>query len=80
MTIKDSKYVKIYSVNAFHLIFDKVNGYLEEFNGYKYLALVPTNESKENSKKKSMEIPSMIIVVRTIFHENNKCYQVNKFP
>ena len=38
VTIKDSKYVKINSV--------KVNGYL-----YKFLTLVPTNESKEKIKK-----------------------------
>ena len=46
MTIKDSKYVKINSVNPFYLIFNKVNGYFEEINGNKYLTLVPTNESK----------------------------------
>ena len=30
VTIKDSKYLKIYSVNHFYLIFDKVIGYFEE--------------------------------------------------
>ena len=30
LTIKDSKYVKIYSVNPLCLIFNKVNGYFEE--------------------------------------------------
>ena len=38
VTIKDSKYLKIYSVNPLYFIFSKVNG---------YLTLVPTNESKE---------------------------------
>ena len=33
-----------------YLIFGKVNGYLEEINGNKYLTLVPTNESKEKIK------------------------------
>ena len=28
-----------------------VNGYFEEINGNKYLTLVPTNESKEITKK-----------------------------
>ena len=28
-----------------------VNGYFEKINGNKYLRLVPTNESKEKSKK-----------------------------
>ena len=45
--IKDSKYVKIYSVSPLYLIFHKVNGYFKEFNENKYLTLVPTNESKE---------------------------------
>ena len=40
MTIKDSKYVKINSVNPLYLIINKVNGYLEEINKNKYLALV----------------------------------------
>ena len=44
VTIK--KYVKIYSVNPLYLVFRYVNGYFEEINGNKYLALVPTNESK----------------------------------
>ena len=33
--LKDSKYVKINSVNPLYLIFNKVNGYLEEINGNK---------------------------------------------
>ena len=114
MTIKDSKYIKINSVNPLYLIFNKVNGYFEEINGNKYLTLVPTNENKEKIKKyeelwskirdlirsitknsddydekymkikfnsddelplnKMIEIPSMIIVVRAVFHENNKYY------
>ena len=51
VTIKDSKYVKINSVNPLYLIFNKVNGYFEEINGNKYLTLVPTNENKEKIKK-----------------------------
>ena len=35
MTIKDSKYVKINSVNPLYLNFGKVNGYFEEINGNK---------------------------------------------
>ena len=49
--IKDSKYVKVYSVNPFYLIFGKVNGNLEKINGNTYLMLVSTNESKEKIKK-----------------------------
>ena len=51
MTIKDSKYVKINSVNLLYLILNKVNGYFEKINGSKYLTLVPTNESQEKIKK-----------------------------
>ena len=39
-------YVKNYSVNLLYLIFGNVNRYFEEINKSKYLALVPTNESK----------------------------------
>ena len=51
MTIKDSKYLKINSVNPSYVISNKVNGYFEEINGNKYLTLVPTNENKEKIKK-----------------------------
>ena len=50
MKIKDSKHVKINSVNPLYLIFNKVNGYFEEIEN-KYLTLVPTNESKGNINK-----------------------------
>ena len=113
-TIKDSKYVKIKSVNFSYLIINNMNGYFEEINKSKYLTLVSTNESREKNKlheelwskirdlirsitKKSydydekymkikfnlddelllnrmIEIPSMITVVRAVFHENNKYY------
>ena len=47
MTFKDLRYVKINIVNLLYLIINKINGYFEEINGNKYLALVPINESKE---------------------------------
>ena len=50
--IKDSKYVKVNSLNPLYLIFEKVNGYFEENNGNKYLTLVPSNKRKEIKKKK----------------------------
>ena len=49
--IKDSKYIKMNSIIPLYLIFSKINGYFEEINKYKYLMLVPTNESKEIIKK-----------------------------
>ena len=51
VTIGDTKYLKTYSVNHLYLIFRNVNGYFKEINKNKYLMLVPTNESKEKSKK-----------------------------
>ena len=50
-TIKDSKYVKINSLNPLYFIFIKVNGYFEEINKSKYIMLVLTNDSKEKIKK-----------------------------
>ena len=50
MTIKNWKDIKISSVNPLCFIFSKLNGYVEEININKYLAMVPTNESKENLK------------------------------
>ena len=41
--VKDLKYVKIYSVNPFWVIFSQMN----EINKNKYLMLVHTNESKK---------------------------------
>ena len=114
VTIKDSKFLKINSVNPLYLIFNKANGYFEKIKESKYLMLVPSNESKEKIKKyeelwskvrnlirsitkkldgydekymkikfnsgdelplnKTIEIPTMTIVVRAVFHENNKYY------
>ena len=47
MTIKDSTYVKIRSVNPLHLIINKVNGFYDEIDKNSYLTLVATNESKK---------------------------------
>ena len=46
VTIKDSKYLQINSVNSLYLMFNKINGYFKEINENKYLTLVPTNENK----------------------------------
>ena len=47
VTIKESKYLKINSVNPLYLMimFNRKNGYFEEIDGNKYLTLVSTNES-----------------------------------
>ena len=51
MTIKDSKYIKIYVENPLYLIFRNINGYFEEINESRYLTLVLANESKEKIKE-----------------------------
>ena len=51
ITIKDSDYVRINSANPLYLIIDKVNGFIEEKNGNKYLTLVSTEKNKEVLKK-----------------------------
>ena len=40
VTKKDSKYVKINSVNPFYLIFNRVNGYFEKIKGSEHLTTI----------------------------------------
>ena len=47
MTIKDSKYTRINSVNPLYLIISKFNEYVEDINKNKNLSPVSTNKSKE---------------------------------
>ena len=48
ITVKDSDYVKINSVNSLYLIINEVDGYFEEINGNKYLTLqVSTDKNKK---------------------------------
>ena len=44
--VKNLNSVKISSVNLLYLINDKINWYIEENNENKYLAQVPSDESK----------------------------------
>ena len=46
ITMKDSDYVKINSVNPLYLIIDKVNGHIEEKNGNKFSTPVSTDKTK----------------------------------
>ena len=68
VTIKDSKYVKINSVNSLCLMFNRIGGYFEEVNGNKYLTLVPTNESEEKIKK----YEELWIKIRDLFRSVTK--------
>ena len=47
ITVKDSDYVKINSVNPLYLIINEVDGYIKEENGNTYLTLVFTDKNKE---------------------------------
>ena len=47
VTIKDSDYVKLKSVNPLYLIINEVDGHFEEKNRNKYLALDSTYKNKE---------------------------------
>ena len=47
ITVKDSDYVKINSVNSLYLIINEVDGYIEEINGNKYLTLISLDKNEE---------------------------------
>ena len=47
ITVKDSDYVKINSVNSLYLIINEVDGCIEKIDRNKYLALVSTDRNKE---------------------------------
>ena len=82
MTIKDSKYVKINSLNLLYLVFKKVNGYFVEINGNKYLTLVPTNERKEKIKKYKelwIKVRDLIRSLTTNSDDYDKIYMKTKF-
>ena len=81
VTIKDSKYVKINSVNPLYLIFSKVNGYFEEISKNKYLTLVPTNESKEIIKYEELwsKIRNLIRSISKNSDDYDKKYMKIKF-
>ena len=80
VTIKDSKYVKINSVNPLYLIFGKANGYFEEINKNKYLTLVRTNESKEIIKKYEELWSKIRDLIRSVTKNsddyNEKCMKI----
>ena len=51
ITVKDSDYVKINSVNLLYLIISEVDGYIKEENGSKYLVFHSASENNEVLKK-----------------------------
>ena len=65
------KYLKIYSVNPLHLIFNKMNGYFEEINGNRYLTLVPTDESEDKIKKYEELEVKIRDLIRTVIKKSD---------
>ena len=51
ITMKSLDHVNNDNENFLYLIFNKVNGYIEESNGIKYLAFASTDENKEVLKE-----------------------------
>ena len=51
ITTKHLSYVKINSVNSLYFIIDKLDGYIEESNGNKYLTLVSPDKNEDTLKK-----------------------------
>ena len=51
VTIKNLSYININSINLLYLIINKVDGYIEEGNGSKYLTLVSTDKNKDTLNK-----------------------------
>ena len=49
--IKDFSYRTINSVNTLYLTINKMNGYIEDSNGNKYLTLISTDEGKGTLEK-----------------------------
>ena len=47
ITVKDSNYVKINSINPLYLIISEVDGYIKEKNENKYIILDSTDKNKE---------------------------------
>ena len=78
MAIKDSKYVKINSINPSYITFIKANGYVEEINGNKYFTLVPINESKEVITKYEELWSKIRNFIRSITKESDD-YEKRKF-
>ena len=72
--IKDSQYIKINRENLLDLILNKRNEYFEEINRNNYLALVPTNESKEKIKKYEELWSKIRDLIRSITRNSDEKY------
>ena len=67
----DSKYIKINSTYPFYLIIDKMNGYFQKIKENKYLALAPTNKSREIFKKIEELWSKIIDLIRSVTNNSD---------
>ena len=51
VAVKNLSYIKINSLNSLYFIIGKMNEYIEESNGNKYLTLAPSNQRKDSLKR-----------------------------
>ena len=51
ITMKNSDYVKINSINSLYLIINEVDGYFKEISRNKYLTLVSTDKKERSTYK-----------------------------
>ena len=76
MTVKDLSYTTIINANTLYLIINKINEYIEESNGNRYLTLVASDESKvtlrsmKNYGTKSEILLDQELVTQAIIMEN----------
>ena len=74
ITVKDSYYVKINSVNSLYLIISEVDGYIKEKNGSKYLVFDSANENNEVLKKYNELWDGIKNEIKTIYGgKTSKC-------
>ena len=66
ITIRDSNYVKINSVNSLYLIIDEADGCIEESNGNKYLDFASTDKNKEILKEYTELWDKIKCLIKTI--------------
>ena len=64
--MKDSDYVKTNSLNPSFLVIDKVDGYIEESKGNKYLILASPDKSKEELTKHTKLWDEIKYLIKTI--------------
>ena len=81
VTVKDVSYATINNVNLWYII-NKINGYIEENNGNKYLTPVLTDESKNTIKMYEERWNTIRDIIRSItnnWEKYEKKYMKIKF-